>query len=123
MAIRREDIEIFNRPSLRQEYQSTIRRIIEPVYANPDKTDTFNTEAVTVTDVATLIKASNSDRIAIYIQNIDIANPVYLGNDLVLTANGIRVGAGSDVRIDYTTAAIYGICGTGLTASLRVVEY
>lgn len=72
---------------------------------------------VSVSATATLIKAANTNRKALTIKNIG-ANDVDLGWSNVTFGTGFRLAAGealSDIR---TTAAIYGICNTGLTSTV-----
>lgn len=84
---------------------------------------------VLITDVATLISAADTTRFSLLVENIDAANPVALGPSTVTFATGplidsVPVGrTAGGVYIDTTsTAALYGICGAGLTANVRFMK-
>lgn len=69
---------------------------------------------VSVANTATQIKASNSSRKSIFIQNLGSDN-MYVGNDAsVTTANGgAKIVPGAAMELIYCTSAIYGISDGG----------
>jgi hypothetical protein len=87
--------------------------------------NTITVAAVTVTDVATLIVAANTSRYSAMIQNVGAANPCAIGPATVTFATGPLLNSGSPrgdtMVLDKQTAAIYGICGAGLSTPVRVL--
>jgi hypothetical protein len=81
----------------------------------------FRTAQVSVGTTATLLCAARADRRAVTIEDLG-STDVYIGDANVTTGNGILLpgGAGSSITIP-TTAAIYGIVGTG-TQTVGVAE-
>ena len=80
---------------------------------------------VTATSAATgiLLLAANKKRITAVLQNLDPTNDVFIGSDTtVTTANGIKLAAGASFVDDNSTGAWRGICTSGNTASVRVLE-
>lgn len=83
---------------------------------------------VSVTATATLIKASASSRKKLYVKNSSAsAGAVYLGADATVTAGS----AGKNLETLYAgdaweevayTGALYAICDTGFTASVKYFE-
>ena len=67
--------------------------------------------AVSVGVTATVIKAANTDRSSILIQNLGSVD-VYIGSDASVTSsNGIKIAAGASATLA-TQTAIYGIAGS-----------
>lgn len=79
-----------------------------------------DTDTVTVGSGGTLIKAANSDRFSILIQNVD-TTPVYIGESGVTTAKGLLLQKNDIFSSDIFTGAIYGRVAVG-TADVRVRE-
>ena len=84
----------------------------------------FATTAVTVTATATKLPTTNLDnRKAISVRNFDASNKVYLGNANVTTATGYPLLPYESLPFDMSQGAqLYGICETGQTADVRVME-
>ena len=84
----------------------------------------FNTGQVTVTDVATLIKAEPSGyRYSLKLINIDADDKVYIGPDDFVTAeNGYPIPPGGSLILDRSYSQVYGICDTGKTAIIGYLE-
>jgi hypothetical protein len=80
----------------------------------------FSHGAVSVGTVATLIKAANSNRQALTVQNLSPGD-VYLGGATVTVANGLRLSPGELRLIEKNTGAVYGIVASG-TADVRYME-
>lgn len=85
---------------------------------------TFQATAVTVTDVATKLPTVNLDnRKAITVFNASNTNWLYLGNSDVTTATGYPVLPYQGLPFDMCAGAqLYGICETGKTATIKVLE-
>lgn len=81
---------------------------------------TYN--AVTVESAATLIKAANTSRRAIVIQNLDAAKDLFLGlNANITVANGVKIPPGGQAFEDRYSGAIYCIVASGSVA-VRYLE-
>ena len=86
--------------------------------ANPPGRTLVSTAAGTTIAVGTatigtsagLIRAANSARQSLIIQN-DGAADIYVGPAAVAVADGLRVPVGATLTLDKTTAALYGISG------------
>jgi len=76
---------------------------------------------ITVTNVATLIRASNAARVSLIIRNQGAAN-MYVGGSGVTTANGILVNINDTLILDRTTAAVYGIVSAASTTAAYLEE-
>lgn len=72
---------------------------------------TFAHGAVTVGTAAVLIRAANSNRQSLIVQNLGTVD-IFVGGVGVTTGNGLRVQAGQASTLDKSTAAVYGISGT-----------
>lgn len=80
---------------------------------------------VSMTQTAAVIKAAPTTghyRYSITIRNLDASNTVYLGASGVTSSTGFPLKAGESITFDRNFAAIYGICGTGLTATVAYIE-
>lgn len=84
----------------------------------------FSHNAVTVTATATKLPSTNlTNRKAITLFNMSETDIVYLGNSDVTTANGYPLERRQGLPLDLSTGAqIYGICESGKTAEVRVLE-
>ena len=85
----------------------------------------INVGQVGMTQTAAVIKAAPATghyRYSIVIRNLDTANTVYLGEASVTSGTGLPLKAGEGISLDRNMAAIYGICGTGLTATVAYFE-
>lgn len=84
----------------------------------------FAHSAVTVTASATPIPTTNlGNRKAITIFNMSELNIVYIGGSGVTTANGYPLERRQGLPFDLSSGAvIYGICESGKTAEVRILE-
>jgi hypothetical protein len=80
--------------------------------------------AVNATATAGQLLGANANRKTAMLQNRDSANHVYIGKDNTVTAaNGIDLPPGGGMFVDdRTTGAWYGICSSGQTASVAILE-
>ena len=78
---------------------------------------------VSVTDAATKIPATAlSNRKHIYIYNSGSAT-AYIGSVTVEDTDGVPLAVGARLTADIGSGVdVYGICSTGLTASVKVIE-
>jgi hypothetical protein len=77
--------------------------------------------AVAVDATAEVVKAANSRRESIVVQNVHASQVLYLGSDAsVTTSNGLKLLAGESIRLQ-TKSAIYGI-GSGSATDTRYFE-
>lgn len=82
----------------------------------------FNVNQVAMTQTAAVIIAANPARIAVVIKNIGATNPVFIGPTSGVTATtGHELQPGEAISMD-TLAAVYGVCGTGLTTTVSFLE-
>lgn len=81
---------------------------------------TIATGVVAVGTGATLIRAANSSRQSLTVQN-DGGADVFIGAAAVALATGLRLTPGAIMAIDKTTAAIYGIVAAG-SINVRYLE-
>jgi len=79
----------------------------------------FSHGNISVGTTPTLIKAANTARKSLLIQNLG-TGAIYIGGSTVSTANGIKLDAGENITIDRTTAAVYGI--STATQDVRFLE-
>lgn len=85
------------------------------------RSQTGTTGSASVTTTATLVVASNANRIEVVVCN-DSANTVYVGLSSAITArNGIRLATGEKYYTNNYSGAVYAIVATGVSAS--VVTY
>lgn len=78
--------------------------------------------AVAMTDAAAAIPATSlTGRRRLQIQNYAGEN-VFLGDSAVTAASGILLAKGATETLEIGTLALYGICASGKTATLRVLE-
>ena len=86
---------------------------------------TFTGGAVSVTTTATLIKALNTDRNALFIANND-TRTVFIGKDSSVTAaNGFPLAKNDVIEFaggDLFTGDIYGIIASGAAVDVRFIE-
>ncbi len=82
---------------------------------------TLNTGAVTVTSTATLIKAANTARQAMVIQNLGPSADIYVGTATVTVATGLRIAVNDALDGIVFTGAIYGITASG-SSDVRFFE-
>ena len=85
----------------------------------------LNANRVAMTAAAAVIKAAPATghyRYSITIRNLDTTNTVYIGGSGVTAATGYPIKSGESFTLDRNFAAIYGICDTGLTASVAYFE-
>lgn len=76
---------------------------------------------VTIGGTAAVVKAGNSRRKAIVVQNVHASQDLYLGDDSsVTTSNGLKVAAGESILVP-TTGPIYGIA-SGAGTDVRYFE-
>jgi len=100
-----------------------LKSVEKPVRVKWKQASSFDqSTAVTVGDTATLIAAENTERNSIILQNTGGANACYLGNSSVTDSDGYWLPPGGEASFDKTTAAIYGICGAGLSTTVRILE-
>ncbi len=79
--------------------------------------------AVDQTATGVVLLATNANRLSATFSNLDATNAVFIGTTTALTAaNGIRIAAGASFTDERSTSAWRAICGTGLTASVAVLE-
>lgn len=77
--------------------------------------------AVSIGAAAALIKAANSRRESIVVQNVHATQVLYVGTDSSVTdANGLKLAAGESIRLE-TKSAIYGY-GSGAATTGRYFE-
>lgn len=77
--------------------------------------------AVAVADsAAVLLAAASGTRQSVTIQNLGTSE-IFIGNNAVVPADGLKVAANGSFTLDKTTAALYAICDTGGTADVRVL--
>lgn len=84
------------------------------------------TQTKTISDSATLILNSNDDRSSSIIRNIGSEN-IYIGNSSVTTSNGYKLIPGDilnqkDNDNNLFSGAFYGICETGKTCDISILE-
>jgi hypothetical protein len=80
---------------------------------------------VSMTATAAVIKAAPATghyRYSITIRNLDAANTVYIGIVGVTSSTGFPLKPYEAITLDRNSAAIYGICATGLTATVSYIE-
>jgi hypothetical protein len=85
----------------------------------------LSTNQVSMTQAVAVIKAAPTSghyRYSILIRNMDAANTVYVGGSTVTATTGFPLKAGESMTLDRNFAAVYGICGTGLTATVAYIE-
>jgi hypothetical protein len=71
----------------------------------------------------TVLLATNANRLVAVFSNNDTTNAVWIGTTTALTAtNGIRIPPGETFADERSTSAWRVICGTGLTATVGVLE-
>jgi hypothetical protein len=80
----------------------------------------FTTAQVAMSDTATIIRSSNSDRTAIHLKNIG-GSTVYIGSNTgVSTSNGYPLSPGQELNIE-TQDSVTGICATGQTSTIATL--
>ncbi len=86
--------------------------------------NTFAHSAITVTATATKLPTTVLDnRKAITVFNNSNVNKVFLGGSTVTTANGYPLLPYQGLPFDLGSGgALYGICETGQTAEVRILE-
>lgn len=89
-------------------------------YFNATLAGTMNYGNISVTTVATLIKATNASRKSILVRNYGSASLFIGGNNSVTTSNGFEVQANQSIYIK-DTDEIYGIVASG-TLDVRYLE-
>lgn len=77
---------------------------------------------VTVTDEPTLLVGDNTLRKSVTFQNQDDANTVWLGESGVTTDAGVTLAAGDVLSDDESLDAWYGVCDSGLSADVAILE-
>lgn len=109
-------------------------RTVETVLGN-DTSSTNSTPVITnaiaMTQAAAAIKtAANAKggRLKVDIKNEDASNAVFVGFANTVTATGatkgIQIAAGATKTMELGDEVnLYGICATGLTATVQLVEY
>jgi len=80
----------------------------------PSLSSSITTSQVTVTNVATLIKAANTSRLSLGIRNQGSVD-VYIGSSGVTTSTGIVLKSNNTLFLDNNTAAVYGITVSSTT--------
>lgn len=85
-----------------------------------DRAAGVSVAAVTVLATVTALVAANANRKAVTFQNLGSVD-VYLGGATVSTANGLKIAAGADYTVTWTTAALYAISATA-GQDVRVFE-
>ena len=81
---------------------------------------TLNHKSVNMADTEVLILAANSSRITLLIKN-NGSNIVYIGATGLADTDGYPIEAGQSVLL-YNQEAVYGICSSGLTSDIRILE-
>ena len=77
---------------------------------------------VTIGGTAAVIKAANSQRKSILVQNVHASNVLYIGDDSsVATTTGIRLIAGESIEINDYNGPVYGIASAAGT-DVRYLE-
>jgi hypothetical protein len=124
MSLRQENISnLLNQSSLlRREIDVTVRRIISTTTIRSLKSEKYETQVATITATSSIIAVANTNRICLLIYNNSNQWPIYVGNSLVTSANGIPINIGKEREILYSSEAIYGVCAAGQTAEIRYVE-
>ena len=89
-------------------------------YANPSSPVAVT---ATATQIFSVNRAAGSGPAPVLIQNRDVANSVAVGGPAVTYTSGILIppGATLPLQVSDTGAVLYGICNTGLTASVTVL--
>lgn len=75
---------------------------------------------VAVDDAGALLAAADGARQSVTIFNL-AGDTIYIGNASVTDADGMPVAEGQGFVVDKTTAAVYAVCATGESASVRVL--
>lgn len=87
----------------------------------PDTAILSTATAMTAT-AAAVVSSALANRKVIQVQNVG-ANAVYLGPAAVTAANGLKVEKGATESLELgPSVALYGICDTAKTSSLRILE-
>ena len=103
----------------REQAQSTVQ------WSRTTASHYISANQVSMTQTAAVIMAAAAPahyRYSITIRNLDAANTVYLGAASVTSATGFPLKPGESFTLDRNDAAIYGICGSGLTATVAYFE-
>jgi len=77
---------------------------------------------VSVSDTATQIVSSRTNRRGLLIQNDDSSESVWIGSSSVSVSNGIEILPKGQVTINNYGGSMYGICSSGKTADVRYME-
>ena len=81
----------------------------------------FTTGQVNINTAATLIRATNANRVSIVIRNTGTTD-MHIGTASVTTVNGFLVKASESITLDRNTAAIYGVVATSSVTSTYLEE-